>query len=620
MADIAITTYTNKIYKQGASTVVPGFIEGDPGSPVNPPGSGVASEFVPYVGAGENVDLGEFGLSGGFLKLDTTPTNTPTDQGTFYWDEDDNTVDIVLNGYIMKIGEDLFYPVKNQTGSSIPKGTNVRFAGTVGNSGRLLITPYLADGTYATSRYMGVTAETIDDGEDGKVLWFGRIRGINTNTYNEGDILYASTTVAGGFQTTLPVAPNNIVEVAAVVTKSSNQGVIFVRPTFGANINKNESVKITSPTTGDLLQLQSNLLWENKSLSSIIGTAYVPSTRTLTINGTALDLSANRSWTVGDVRTDSTYSNPSWITGLAWSKITSTPTTLSGYGITNAVPNTRTITINGTSFDLSANRSWNVGTVTSVSALTIGTSGTDITSSVANGTTTPVITINIPTASASNRGALSSTDWSTFNNKQNSITLTTTGSSGAATLIGATLNIPTYTLTGLGGVGGSGTTNYLPKFTGGTTIGNSQIIDNGTNILIGTSSDNGAKLQVNGGATFVGNIILNSSASRTIGLGTGSGDAYLTFASDDSIVLNVASGKNLNIQRATASFIDFDGAGIRTHVGGVQTTAPVGTTADYWKLGRALTSGTSTPDRWIRVQIGALYYDLLAVYIGTDPS
>jgi len=57
------------------------------------------------------------------------------------------------------------------------------------------------------------------------------------------------------------------------------------------------------------------------------------------------------------------------------------------------------------------------GTVTSVSALTLGTTGTDLSSSVATGTTTPVITLNVPTASAANRGALSSTDWSTFNGK-----------------------------------------------------------------------------------------------------------------------------------------------------------------------------------------------------------
>jgi hypothetical protein len=85
------------------------------------------------------------------------------------------------------------------------------------------------------------------------------------------------------------------------------------------------------------------------------------------------------------------------------------------------------------------------GTVTSVAALTLGTTGTDVSSTVANGTTTPVITLNIPTASAANRGALSSADWTTFNSRQAALTLTTTGTSGAATLVGATLNVPQYT-------------------------------------------------------------------------------------------------------------------------------------------------------------------------------
>lgn len=62
-----------------------------------------------------------------------------------------------------------------------------------------------------------------------------------------------------------------------------------------------------------------------------------------------------------------------------------------------------------------------VGTVTSVAALTIGTAGTDLGSSVATGTTTPVITLNVPDASTTNRGALTSTDWDTFNAKVTSI-------------------------------------------------------------------------------------------------------------------------------------------------------------------------------------------------------
>ena len=91
------------------------------------------------------------------------------------------------------------------------------------------------------------------------------------------------------------------------------------------------------------------------------------------------------------------------------------------------------------------------GTVTSV-GLTVGSTGTDV--NVANSpiTTSGSITLNLPTASATNRGLLSSADWTTFNSKQAALTLTTTGNNGSATLISGTLNIPTYTLAGLGGI------------------------------------------------------------------------------------------------------------------------------------------------------------------------
>ena len=87
---------------------------------------------------------------------------------------------------------------------------------------------------------------------------------------------------------------------------------------------------------------------------------------------------------------------------------------------------------NGTSTWTALSYAGSIGTVTSVAALTLGTTGTDVSSTVATGTTTPVITLNIPDASATARGVLTSTDWSTFNGKQAPITFGT----GVLTFIG----------------------------------------------------------------------------------------------------------------------------------------------------------------------------------------
>lgn len=62
--------------------------------------------------------------------------------------------------------------------------------------------------------------------------------------------------------------------------------------------------------------------------------------KVIKINGTqilsATEYAGNAATVTNGVVTTGSYSDPAWITSLAWSKIATTPTTLSGYGITDA--------------------------------------------------------------------------------------------------------------------------------------------------------------------------------------------------------------------------------------------------------------------------------------------
>ena len=164
-----------------------------------------------------------------------------------------------------------------------------------------------------------------------------------------------------------------------------------------------------------------------------------------------------------------------------------------------------------------------VGTVTSVAALTLGTTGTDLSSTVANGTTTPVITLNVPTASATNRGALSSTDWSTFNGKAPAVTYTT---------------------------------GYVPYGQGTTSLNQSSgLYFSGANLGIGTTSpvNYGApypNLTINGSTTGVLDIQSNGTTQLEFSTGTNYAQISATAASG---VLAFTSGGNTERMRISAS-------------------------------------------------------------------
>ena len=155
--------------------------------------------------------------------------------GTLCWDQNDFTLNLTHpNGVTQQVGQEQYYPpVINLTGSDIPNGTAVMFAGAEDdNNSRLLVGPMIADGTYPSVYTMGVTTSDIPDGGVGFVTYFGYVNDIDTSMWSKGDVLYADPSVPGGMTNIKPTAPDNCVILASVVKSDPVNGRIMVRPTI----------------------------------------------------------------------------------------------------------------------------------------------------------------------------------------------------------------------------------------------------------------------------------------------------------------------------------------------------------------------------------------------------
>jgi hypothetical protein len=170
---------------------------------------------------------------GPFNFIDFNKTAVYTSQeARLGWNETDKTLNLGMDyGVTQQIGQETYARVGNTTGSTIPNGSVVGFAGATTDA--LLVAPYLADGTQPSLYILGImTHDLPDSGEKGYCTTFGFVRTLDTSAFSAGDILYASPSTAGALTNVKPTAPNNVIPVAACVISDATNGVIFVRPTI----------------------------------------------------------------------------------------------------------------------------------------------------------------------------------------------------------------------------------------------------------------------------------------------------------------------------------------------------------------------------------------------------
>jgi hypothetical protein len=304
--------------------------------------------------------------------FDTTPSTLPTAEGSLYWNTSDGTLDLVMRGgnVVQQIGEEQYYTVRNETGSTIANGTPVMANGVTAGSGRITVTPAIANGSIDELRFIGLTTESITNGINGYVTSFGYVRGLDTRgtpygeTWAEGDVIYVSPTTAGYLTNVEPTAPNLKIVVAIVITRNQTSGVLLVRPTAYPHITHLSDVNISSPTSGNLLIYDApQNRWENADLTASTGISVTNGAGSVTITNTAPDQTVVLTGGTG-ISTSGTY--PSFTVTNTAPDQTVALASGTGISVTGTYPN---FTVTNTSPSSG-------GTVTSITAGTGLTGGT----------------------------------------------------------------------------------------------------------------------------------------------------------------------------------------------------------------------------------------------------
>jgi hypothetical protein len=189
-------------------------------------------------------------------------------------------------------------------------------------------------------------------------------------SFTETDPIWTSEKANYALKTYVDTSISNLVASAPAALNTLNELALALGSdaNFSATIITLIGTKEPTITAGTTSQYwRGDKTWQTLPTYSLSGLGGVPTTRTLTINGSALDLSADRSWTIDSMvypsagialstgtgwGTSIANNSANWNTAFGWgnhaglysllnhthtfASLTSKPTTLVGYGITDA--------------------------------------------------------------------------------------------------------------------------------------------------------------------------------------------------------------------------------------------------------------------------------------------
>lgn len=207
----------------------------------------------------------------GAINFDTLSSQVSA-AAKLYWDGQ-QTLNLGLGGGNVSIalGQEVISYVTNAEATTLAVGEVVYLYGAQGDRPTVKRASNASDTT--SSKTFGIVAESIAAGQSGFVMNRGVAQKVNTAAFNPGDILWLGST-PGTFTTTKPVAPEHLVFVGVVLRANAGNGLVFVSPQNGYELDEIHDVLLTSETDGDLLKYDgASGLWKNAAQSTL-GVSY----------------------------------------------------------------------------------------------------------------------------------------------------------------------------------------------------------------------------------------------------------------------------------------------------------------------------------------------------------
>jgi len=195
------------------------------------------------------------------MSFDTANGTGTLTTGQLSWDTAEQTLSLGMNNSVtQQIGLETYILIK--ASSAITNGQVVMFTGASGDNVQAAPANVAVAG-FRAGYVLGVATQDIANNGTGYITSFGKVRGLNTNAYNVGDLLWLDPTVVGGMTATQPSAPNYQIQIATVTKKSGGDGQIQVIIRPEPQLKDISDVTITTPSAGQALVYNGSNVWIN---------------------------------------------------------------------------------------------------------------------------------------------------------------------------------------------------------------------------------------------------------------------------------------------------------------------------------------------------------------------